>query len=319
MAAGRMRSFRPNYTRLHQSLIDESAETDQNLTMIFITGATGFIGRSLRKALIAQQLPHEAYRDDINDFNELRQQLTTATTVIHLAGGESTGQITQLARVDVEGTDTLIKALRYRQIKQLIYVSRFNATHNAVFPLLQAKGIAEQKIKQSGIPYTIVRSGTLFGKDDRFTNAIARRATWSWPFAWMPRSGQVAMQPFWVEDLVRCLIATSQRPDLIGRTVTIAGEERLQYHEIVTQVLHAANLSRIKIGTRPLLTRAYVSSTNWMWNRPNLNRFDLHRFTAPEVTDHDIVWREYGLRPARLNQHLSHLRTTKRSNSLRSS
>lgn len=286
---------------------------------IFITGATGFIGRSLRKALIAQDIPHTAYRGRINDFNQLRDDLSDAITVIHLAGGESTGDIHALARTDVEGTNTLINALRYRQIKQLIYVSRLNADHNAAFELLQAKGIAEEAIKASGVPYTIMRSATLFGKDDRFTNAIAIRAKWSWPVAVTPRGGQVAMQPLWVEDLVRCLIATASREEFIGRTLALGGEERLQYYQVVDQVLHAANLNRIKVGARPILFRAFMFGTNWMYKRRLLNRFDLHRFSTPEVTDHDIIWREYGFRPARIGQHLSHLRSNRGRKPLRSS
>lgn len=276
--------------------------------MILVTGASGFIGRSLTRQLTAANLPHKPYTNDINNFVALREQLADVETVIHLAGAEATGRIRPLRVVDVEGTETLLKALRQRAIRRLIVISRLNATPNGVQLLLRAKGIVEQTVQQSGVPYTIVRSATCFGRYDHFTNAIAATAAWTFPFVILPNGGTTALQPLWVEDAARCLVSAAQNDDFLNQTIEIAGGERLRYSEIVTQVLLAAKLRRYPLRMRPQLARALNRVTAWMFRRPPLNRFDHDRFSSPEVADLNTIPDQFGFRAERLVNHLTHLR-----------
>ncbi len=276
--------------------------------MILITGATGFIGRSLARQLTTVNLPYKSYTDRINNFVALREQLVGVETVIHLAGAEATGRARPLRQIDIDGTETLLKALRQRPIKQLIVISRLNATPNGVHLLLRAKGLVEQSVKHSGVPYTIVRSTTCFGRYDRFTNAIAATAAWSFPFVYLPNGGKTAMQPVWVEDAARCLVATIGNTNLLNKTVSIAGGERLHYAEIVTQVMLAANIRRYPLKVRSQVVRALNRLSAWMFQRPPLNRFDHDRFSAPEIIDLNTIYDQFGFRAERLADHLAHLR-----------
>jgi NADH dehydrogenase len=276
--------------------------------MILVTGATGFIGRSLTRQLTAANLPFKPFTEDINHFVALREQLSGVETVIHLAGAEATGRLRPLRRTDVEGTETLLKALRQRSIKQLVVISRLNASPNGVHLLLRAKGLVEQAVQRSGVPYTIVRSATCFGRYDRLTNAIAATAAWSFPVVYLPNGGTTAMQPIWVEDTARCIVATIGNDALLGKTVTIAGRERLHYSEIVTTVLLAANIRRYQLNVRSQVARGLNRLSSWMFRRPPLNRFDHDRFSAPEVADLNTVYDQFGFRAERLGDHLAHLR-----------
>lgn len=276
--------------------------------MILVTGATGFIGRSLTRQLTAANLPYKPYTDNINNFVALREQLTDVQTVIHLAGAEARGRLRPLRETDVDGTETMLKALRQRPIRQLVVISRLNASPNGVHLLLRAKGLVEQAVRQSGVPYTIVRSATCFGRYDRFTNAITAAAAWSFPFVYLPNGGTTAMQPIWVEDTVRCLIGTLDKRDFLGKTVTIAGGERLHYREVVTQLLLAANLNRYPLKVRSQVARALNRLTAWMFHRPPVSRFDHDRISAPEVADLNTVYDQFGFRAERLTDHLAHLR-----------
>ena len=65
---------------------------DYNSPMILITGASGFIGRSLVQALIRDGRPFKVYNGRINDPLTIREELEDVLTVIHLAGGENRGR-----------------------------------------------------------------------------------------------------------------------------------------------------------------------------------------------------------------------------------
>lgn len=276
--------------------------------MILLTGARGFLGRSIVNMLTTSSLAFSTYDGDIRDFTRLRSALADVETVIHLAGSEARGRTRWLKKIDIDGTDALIQALKFHSAKQIIVVSRLNAQPNSVHPLLRAKGLIEQQIEASGVPHTIIRCATLFGKNDRFTNAIATTAAWSWPAVLLSANGEVAMQPLWVEDAARCIVAAIGRKEFLNQTITLAGDERLHYRDIVKQVLAAARIRRRLVGVRPIIPRSINRLTAWAFYRPPITRFDHDRFTTPEVTDLDTVYTHFGFRPARFNQHLAHLR-----------
>lgn len=276
--------------------------------MILVTGAKGFVGRSLLDVLQQQEFPVKIYTGRINDPLNLRAELLDVDTVIHLAGSETRDRVRLLKHVDIEGTERLLEESQRADVKRIIFLSRLNADPASIYPLLRAKGEVERLIRRSGIDYMIVRSATLFGRDDRFLNVIVSLAAWTWPLVWIPGGGKVAMQPLWVEDLVRCLAACLQRPDLIGETIELAGEERMHYGEIVRQTLSVAGLQRIPFGPVVKIIRPLNRLLFGWWRRPPVTRFMMDRFSVPEVVADDAIYNYFGVRPSRMNQRISYLR-----------
>jgi uncharacterized protein YbjT (DUF2867 family) len=276
--------------------------------MILVTGGTGFVGRSLLDVLQQQELPVKVYTGRINDPLSLRAELLDVDTVIHLAGSETRDRVRLLKHVDVEGTERLLEESRRAHVQRILFLSRLNADPASIYPLLRAKGEVERLIRYSGFDYVIVRSATLYGRDDRFLNVIVSLAAWTWPLVWMPGGGKVAMQPLWVEDLVRCFAACLQRPDLIGETIELAGEERMRYAEIVRQVLSVAGLRRIPFGPAIKIIRPLNRVLFGLWRRPPVTRFMMDRFSVPEVVADDAIYNYFGFRPSRMNERISYLR-----------
>ena len=275
--------------------------------MILVTGATGFIGRSLTRSLDHAGHDWRAYSGRMNDAPALAAELDGVTTVIHLAGAEARGNRRLLQLVDVEGTQQLIEAARRVGVRRLIVPSRLHADANSIHALPRAKGEVERLVSRSGIPYTIVRTTTLFGRGDRFSEIILGLAIWSWPVAWLPGGGKMPLQPLWVEDFAYCLVGVLERPDLVGRTIAVAGAERLSYREIVRAILNVAGRQRFLLPLPLKLARrsAWLLLSWWRW--PPAGRFFMDRFSAPEVTDLDATQRLFGLPPARFGETITYL------------
>lgn len=278
-----------------------------NYLMILVTGATGFIGRALGLALTEAGLAWRPYTGRMNAPQSLRDELEGVETVYHLAGSEARGRPRTLQHVDVEGTQRLIEEARRAGVTRLIMPSRLNADPHAIHPLLRAKGDVERLVQRSGIPYTIIRAATLFGRDDRFSEIIVGLALWSWPLVWLPGGGKVAMQPLWVGDYARCLVAALDRPDLVNQVVTVAGEERFYYRQIVDMALSNRGLRRVRFPYPGALVRPITSLVFGWWYWPPVSRFMVDRFFVPEVADLDTVWRTFGFRPARFGDTISYL------------
>ncbi len=279
-----------------------------NTCMILVTGSTGFIGRSLIQTLERDGRSYKVYNGRINDPLTMREELIDVETVIHLAGSENQGSIRLLNHVDIEGTERLIEECQRANLSHLIIVSRLNADPNSWHPLLRAKGEIERLVRRSQIPYTILRSASLFGRDDRFLNAIAALAFWSWPLVWLPNGGRVAMQPLWVEDFARCLLETVDRPSLRNKTIDVAGEERLHYEAIVHHVLDTTGMRRFPIRPSVKLFRGLTIILSRFWRKPPVNRFFLDRFSTPEVAPLDSVLGHFDFHPVQMNQQTAYLR-----------
>lgn len=275
--------------------------------MILVTGATGFIGRSLMAHLKREGKEAKAYRGRINNPLALREQLVGVDKVIHLAGSEARGRNRLLRHVDVEGTERLIEECRRAEVQHLIVVSRIGADPGALHPLLRAKGEVERRVQKSGLPYTILRSATLFGQGDRFTEILVGLAAWSWPFVWLPGAGNIALQPLWVEDLVLCLAATLERPDLLNKVITVAGEERFRYRHFIQELLAVAGYRRIPLPLPLVLLPPLATLLFRWWYWPPVSRYFVDRFFVPEVAEHDSVLRHFAFHPARASDIIVYL------------
>lgn len=279
--------------------------------MILVTGSTGFVGRALMRALDYHNHKAIGYSGRINDPYALRQELEGVETVIHLASAESRGRERSLYHVDVDGTARLVEEAERAGVNHIIYLSRIGADANSLFPTLRTKAQAEQLLRRSEIPTTIMRSATIFGRHDRFLNTIGSLAFWNWPFVFLPAGGRSLLQPIWVGDVVRALIEVSDPLDLKGyreKPLILAGEERFRYEEIVHIVLSTTELHRRPLAIRlqwvRLITRALFG-----WRiRPPITTFFLDRLNAPEIADLDVVYRQFGFHPTPLRNQITYLR-----------
>ena len=276
--------------------------------MIFITGATGFIGRSLTAVLSENEYEFKTYNGRINNPIKLREELEGVDIVIHLAGAEARGRDRLLRHVDIEGTERLLEECQRANIKHLIVVSRMNANPDVIHPLLKIKGKIERLIQKSVIPYTILRPASLYGRTDRFFEIIVGLAIWTWPFVMLPGWGHMSFQPLWVEDFAHCIMLTLEKPELIGKTITLAGEERIPYRDLVRKLLKISGHRRIHIPLPMTLMRLLTKSLISWWYWPAISRYFVDRFFVPEITDYDTVIHHFGFRPRPINENISYLK-----------
>lgn len=277
--------------------------------MILVTGATGFIGRSLMARLTREGMAARPYHGRLITHLKLREQLQGIHTVVHLAGAESRGRNRLLQHVDVEGTAQLIDECRRAGVQRLIVASRLGANVAAMHPLLRAKGEMEQLVRRSGIPYTILQTSQLYGRNDRFTEIFLSLAIWSWPFVWLPGGGHISVQPLWVEDYARCLHTILQQPDrYVNQTIAIAGEERMTHREMMQRLLTVNGRKRLMLPLPMVLVRPSARLLFSWWYWPPLTSYAIDRFFVPAIAEPGTVLRHFGFRPAQFNGQIVYLR-----------
>jgi len=295
--------------------------------MILVTGATGFVGRSVLRHLTAAGhqvrtllkpanrsprlpagIPVDVALASLTDARGIRAALVGIDHIVHLASAERTGNPDALERTDIEGTRTLAEAGAQAGIRHLIYVSHIGASRESAFPVLRAKALAEESLRISGIPHTILRSGVLFGEEDHFTRPLAMLGA-SVPLVFLlPGEGDTLLHPLWVEDLATIITWTLDDHEPSGRPLEIGGPEFHSLRQVVSMVLPAAGLTRIILPTRQPYLRAGASALVHLLPRPPIAPYFLDYLATNRTAEIDSVPRLFGLQPARLEAHLDHLR-----------
>jgi NADH dehydrogenase len=170
---------------------------------------------------------------------------------------------------------------------------------------MQAKGLAEEIIRQSGVPFTIVRSAIVFGAQDHFTVPLARLIR-SLPFVFPVPAIRTVIQPLWVEDLAACLSWTVSMPELKGQTIEIGGGEYFSVAEVLEIMFGIMRLRRrlvpLSIPVLRGLLIALGSSSYFPFSSFFLDYISVNR-TCPV----ENITRVYGLMPARFAYRLEYL------------
>lgn len=275
--------------------------------MILITGSTGFIGRVLGRALDHAGHEWRPYSGRMNTPSVMQAELEDVDTVIHMAGAEARGSNRLLQRVDVEGTRLLLDEAQRAGVGRVIVPSRLNADPHSMHPLLRTRGEVERMVRQSGIPYNILRTSSLFGRDDRYSEIVFSLALWTWPIAWLPGGGSLPVQPLWVEDYVQCIVQLVGQPTRVNRVMAVGGNELFSYRDFVRTILDVTRKSRILLplpmGLARPISRAFLSW--WYW--PAVSRYFIDRFFVSDVTNLDAVQRQFGFHPARFGETITYL------------
>lgn len=294
--------------------------------MILVTGGTGFIGRNLIKALVEsghkvrillkpsttspnfpKGIAVEVAVSSLSDQRGVRAALKDVNQIFHLAGAERKGSHGNLNQVDVEGTSILMQAAKEAKIEHVYFLSHHGAARASAYPVLKAKAIAEHWIINSGIPYTIVRTGSVFGPGDQFTVPLAKLIKISPLFFLMPGKGHVLIQPLWIDDLINVLLLIMEDPKAVNRIYSIGGMEPLPYREIVRLIMNKTGLKRFIIPVSPATLRTLTLWIDQIFPKFPVSIFWLDHLAEDRTANLDSLPREFGIMPARFHQHLDFL------------
>ena len=295
--------------------------------MILLTGGTGFIGRSLIRQLVESGhevrillrpslksprlptgVPVEVAVASLNDVRGLRAAMRGIDAIYHLAGAEGEGGQANLQAVDIEGTRNLTEAAADARVGRIFYISHLGADRAAGFPVLKAKGIAEEYIRKSGVAYTILRGSILFGPEDEFTNGLAMLLAAAPGFLPLPSKGETLVQPLWVEDLATCLVWALDNPETANQTYNVGGSEYLSLRQVAQTVMEVTRQRRLLVNWPTQSMRGLTILMEFMFPRFPASIFWLDYLAINRTCAVDTIPRVFGLMPARFITRLDYLR-----------
>ncbi len=222
---------------------------------IFVTGASGFIGRQFLSELLVKVAPGcciwvlvrsplnyadtriKELQGDLKAIASFRKELLESDYVFHLAANATLGSDNNYNEVNYLPTAELVELLRSsNRLCNLVFTSTIGAVDRAPqddcrSPLTiqsvanprshygESKLKAERYIRESGLPATIIRPTWVYGSDMRTASHINRFVSMVYdnhPVTHFAFPGKVSL--IHVRDLAQSLVLCINNQSVIGRT-----------------------------------------------------------------------------------------------------
>ena len=269
---------------------------------IAITGGTGFVGSHLANALLSrghgvelvarraepravafQNSQHATFTSaDLSSVSKLETAFAGCHAVAHMAGiNREIGRQTY-PQVHIQGTENVVEAARRAGVQKIVLLSFLRARPNCGSPYHESKWAAEETVRKSGIPYTILKAGMVYGRGDHMLDHLSR-AFHTLPLLATVGFRERPVRPLAIEDLVRVLRTCLVENRLSNQTIAIMGPEELLLSQAARRV--AAVLGkRVLIFPAPVWFHILLAHfCEWTMKIPLVSRAQV-RILAEGVT-----------------------------------
>ena len=254
--------------------------------MDIVTGSFGFIGRHITAKLLAcgRQVKtvttHPGKPNPFGSavsahpFNFDRPELLTETLRgcdvlynTYWIRYEHSGRTFDEA---LANTKVLFDCAKRAGVQRIVHISVTNASETDELAYYRGKALQECYLRESGIPYSIVRPTVVYGKEDLFINNIAWSMRW---FRVLPvfGAGDFKLQPVFAGDVASTAVESAERRGSV--VVDAIGPEIFTYKEFLRTISSGIGKRVVLVPTWPRLG-VFMSRGVGMLKRDVLITFD---------------------------------------------
>ncbi len=242
----------------------------KHIQQVTVFGGSGFVGRA-----IARTLAHEGYRvrvatrrpelaeavktaGDVGQVVLMRANLRNPASIAAAVAGSqavinASGISFQRGRqsyqaVHVGGAQTIAETATAAGVQRLIHISGIGAEdRTSRNRFVRSKVAGESAIVAGFASATFLRPSVVFGPDDKFFNKLGSLAA-SAPVVPVIGKGTAKMQPVYVGDVARAVVAALAMPETARSVFELGGPHVYSYRELIALVLRIIDRQKPMIG-----------------------------------------------------------------------
>lgn len=286
--------------------------------MIFITGATGFVGRNLLRKLIGKGVKVrclvrdrsridnnnevETIQGDIADIDILNRATQDVDIVIHLAAIAKTSSPDEFINVNVKGTKNLVDACIKNKVKKIIYVSSLDAALSDTNLYGRTKRMGEDVIKNSKIDYIILRPALIYGKDSKDINMLTGMVKKS-SLIPVVGNGRGRLQPVYVDNVCEIILKLIDS-NIKDKIYYIAGEEKVSMNDLIDKIANLYSKKTFKIHIPLWLLWLPLKGYNLIIKKSSISYDSLRLLNQDKTCDVSETKKDLNFNPIGLDEGL---------------
>lgn len=260
---------------------------------VAITGGTGFVGRHVAERFAPEDVVAVSRRTgvDIHDAEALTRAFEGCDVVVHCAGINREIGAQTFQRVHVEGTASVIAAAKRAGVRKIVMLSFLRARPDCGSGYHESKWAAEELIRDSGLDFTILKAGMIYGRGDHLVDHLSRTVQTILLF---PTVGlrEKPIRPIPIGDLAD-IVQAAVTGRLSRETVAVTGAEQLLLSETVRRVARVVG-RRVVVFPAPVWAHyVFAQVFEWTMKVPLLAKSQV-RMLAEGVSE---VWPPASERP----------------------
>jgi NADH dehydrogenase len=237
-------------------------------TLVTVFGGSGFLGRSVVRALckrdyrvrVAVRRPElsghlqplgrvgqiHAVQANLRYPASVEAAMRDADVAINLVGILAPSGEQTFDAVQTKGAETVAKAASVAGAR-MVHVSAIGADENSLSQYARAKAAGEKAVLAALPSAVIMRPSILFGPEDQFTNRFAALARMA-PALPLIGGGITKMQPVYVGDVATAIADAVDGKAGPGATYELGGPEVLTFREIIEAILEIIDRKRALVS-----------------------------------------------------------------------
>jgi NADH dehydrogenase len=265
-----------------------------------VTGAFSYTGQFIARRLLANgrrvrtltNHPHRLGAQDI-EVDVAPLQFTDRAALVESFRGASVFYNTYWVRFRhggigfgdaIANTRTLMVAAAEAGVRKVVHISVSNPSVDSHLDYYAGKARTEEIVRESGLPWAVVRPTLIFGPGDILINNIAWLLR-NMPVFMIPDLGTYRVQPVAGDDVAE--IATWAANQVENVVVDAAGPEIISYLELVSSVAVALRRRPRYLHVPPALTLMAADVVGMFLRDVVLNRQELQGLMEELLVSHE--------------------------------
>lgn len=289
---------------------------------ILVTGAGGFIGLRLLQRLLSEghdvvalvrsvrgelKLPRErltVVKGDMTDTGSLDRAVAGCDVVVHLANATAVTDWAKARAINVDGTRALLAACERAKVKRLVFTSTLSALREKRGPYGQTKLEAEVVVRQSGMPFVILRPSLVYGAHG--VGLVANLAAYLRGLPAVPviGDGKIELDPIHLNDVNEIIVQCLTRDDVLGKAYDLLGPDRISFNGFLDRLSAEIGVKKpyVHLPGGPMLLAAHVGKA--LLGKFPVTEDNVLGLTSPAKIDREGAFRDFKLTWTTLDQGL---------------
>ena len=250
-----------------------------------VTGGAGVVGKALCRELLGRGvcvrvltlpgdtqagfLPEgvEVFYGDVSDEEAIRPAFDGVQLVFHLAAILLSTTPGRFKQINTVGTQNVVRAAKVAGVSRLVYVSSISVTYPVLTEYGRSKLMGEGFVKESGIPWTIVRPTLVIGDGGGIEFNMYASYVKRFPIYFLPGGGRCLKRPVRSIDLVRGIAAAGLSESAVGKVYALAGDNVMTMAQMAKRILKAAGMHHLMIPMPWWIAKRLAVLKSWIGGR----------------------------------------------------